>query len=434
MTAGALEITDVVKTFKLYDNKAPSVKERVLQIGRNTWKPFHALKGVTLDVQEGETVGLLGHNGSGKSTLLKCVAGTLRPTSGVIRSRGRVAALLELGAGFHPDLTGRENVYLNGSILGLTRTTVDRIFDDIVDFSELDASFIDMQVKHYSSGMYARLAFAVAVNIDPDILLVDEVLSVGDEAFQRKCLNRVKQFQQEGRTILLVTHAADLVRQICDRAAVLDHGELVTFGSPGDSVRIYRETLLHRGIEIPPEALPAVDEIVTGDIKVRNVGIEYPVPERSYVMPNEPLRLRIAYEASVPNDDVVLSLQVHDQDGNLMLGTDTDLLGFDMGKVDGAGEVVVDMERMPLQGGIYPLTLQLHSRNGGVVYDQRDQLDRFEVMQPQRIEGRVHFELMASGSSTGPRTKPDAVAETGSESGAEADADPATDPSVSTGN
>ena len=427
MTAAALEITDVVKTFKLYDNMASSVKERVLQIGRNTWTPFHALKGVTLDVQEGETVGLLGHNGSGKSTLLKCVAGTLRPTKGTITHRGRLAALLELGAGFHPDLTGRENVYLNGSILGLSRTTVDRIFDSIVDFSELESTFIDMQVKHYSSGMYARLAFAVAVNVDPDILLVDEVLSVGDEAFQRKCLDRVKQFQKEGRTILLVTHASDLVRQICDRAAVLDHGELVTFGSPGDSVRIYRETLLHRGIEIPPEAAPTVEEIVTGDITVRNVAIEYPVLDRSYVMPTEPLRMRIAYDARVPNDDVVLSLQVHDQDGNLMLGTDTDLLGFDMGKVDGAGEVVVDIERMPLQGGIYPLTLQLRSRNGGVVYDQRDQLDRFEVMQPQRIEGRVHFELAASGSSAGSR--PEAVAAAGDGSGA----DPAADPSMSTG-
>jgi ABC-2 type transport system ATP-binding protein len=263
-----------------------------------------------------------------------------------------------------------------------------------------------MQVKHYSSGMYARLAFAVAVNIDPDILLVDEVLSVGDEAFQRKCLNRVKEFQKEGRTILLVTHAADLVRQICDRAAVLDHGELVTFGNPGDSVRIFRETLLHRGIEIPPEAAPTVDEIITGDITMRSISVEYPVTDRSYVLPNEPLRLRIAYEARVPNADVVLGLQVHDQDGNLMLGTDTDLLGYDMGKVDGAGEVVVDFERMPLQGGIYPLTLQLRSRDGGVVYDQRDQLDRFEVMQPQRIEGRVHFDVAATGTTHAPAAVP----------------------------
>src|SRR5688572_9084197 len=284
MTAAALEISDVVKTFKMYDNKAPSVKERVLQIGRNTWTPFHALKGITIDVAEGETVGLLGHNGSGKSTLLKCVAGTLRPTSGRIRSRGRVAALLELGAGFHPDLTGRENVYLNGSILGINKSTVDQIFDEIVAFAEIE-QFIDNQVKYYSSGMYARLAFAVAVNVEPDILLVDEVLSVGDEAFQRKCLDKVKSFQREGRTILVVTHAADLVRQVCDRAVVLDHGEVVTVGAPGESVRAFRETLARRGID------PGVDRPdLRRDYGLRITGVDVTYPEgRTSLLPGEPL-------------------------------------------------------------------------------------------------------------------------------------------------
>src|SRR5205823_7500991 len=161
------------------------------------------------------TTGLIGPNGSGKSTLLRIVAGILRPTEGAVVTRGRIAALLELGAGFHPELTGRENVYLNASILGLSRKETESVFDSIVSFAELE-DFIDTQVKFYSSGMFVRLGFAVAVHVDPQILLVDEVLAVGDEAFQRKCLDRIQQFQREGRTIVFVTHAADLVRQVCD--------------------------------------------------------------------------------------------------------------------------------------------------------------------------------------------------------------------------
>src|SRR5690242_7141891 len=178
-----------------------------------------ALQNIDFDVETGSTVGLLGHNGSGKSTLLKCIAGILQPTEGEIRTRGRVAALLELGAGFNNELTGRENIFMIASILGLSNKETAAIFDEIVAFAELE-KFIDMQVRHYSSGMYVRLGFAVAVNVDPDILLVDEVLSVGDESFQKKCLDRVAEFQREGRTILFVTHAADLVRRICDRGIV----------------------------------------------------------------------------------------------------------------------------------------------------------------------------------------------------------------------
>ena len=394
MTEAALEIEDVRKEFKLYADKQHSLKERVIRIGRNPYKRFEALKGVSFDVAEGETMGLLGHNGSGKSTLLKCVAGTLRPTSGRIRSRGRVAALLELGAGFHPDLTGRENVYLNGSILGINKATVDQIFDEIVAFAEIEP-FIDNQVKYYSSGMYARLAFAVAVNVEPDILLVDEVLSVGDEAFQRKCLDRVKRFQKEGRTILVVTHAADLVRQVCDRAAVLDHGELVTVGAPGDAVRVFRETLLRGGIEVPPEAMETPEEVVTRHVSISSITVEYPDAGRSYVLPGEPLRLRVGYDAVRRTDEVVFDLQVHDQDGNLLLATDTDLVGCYLNPLEGPGEVVFEFDQVPLQGGIYPLTFDVRSRDGGTIHAHREQLDRFEVMQRAGGNGRVHFPVRA---------------------------------------
>src|SRR5262249_37453244 len=215
-------------------------KERVIHFGRVPSEDFWALRDIDLEVPEGSTLGLLGHNGSGKSTLLKCIAGILRPTDGEIATRGRVAALLDLGAGFQGELTGRENIFLNGSILGMSRKELTRRFDEIVGFAELE-EFIDTQVRFYSSGMYVRLGFAIAVNVEPDILLVDEVLAVGDEAFQRKCLARVADFQREGRTIIVVSHSPGLIKRTCDTAAVLDHGHLVAAGEPSDSIRVFRE-------------------------------------------------------------------------------------------------------------------------------------------------------------------------------------------------
>lgn len=390
MSFATIEIEGVSKRFKLYRDKPHSLKERLLQVGRNTFDEFWALHDVSLEVHDGETVGLLGHNGSGKSTLLKCVAGTLRPTNGTIRTRGRVAALLELGAGFHGDLTGRENVYLNGSILGFKAAEIDRIFDDIVAFAELE-QFIDLPVRHYSSGMFARLGFAVAVNVDPDILLVDEVLSVGDEAFQRKCMDRIRGFQRDGRTIFLVTHAADLVRQLCDRAAVLDHGELVTFGEPNAAVRAFRETLMQRGVEVPAEAQETILERST--FEVRFTSIRFELPEgRRFLMSDEPLRICMGYEATRAIDDCVFALEIHDQDGNLLVGTNSELLGYDTAVDVGQGEVVFHVERVPLLDGRYAVSLGIHDRTG-ISFDHRDQLDHFDVQSQGRMIGRVDLPI-----------------------------------------
>jgi ABC-2 type transport system ATP-binding protein len=228
-----VRIDKLTKRFVI--RKEKSLKERVVNFGRSNKhkEDFYALRDVTFDIPAGQTVGLVGHNGSGKSTLLKAIGGIIQPNSGKIERRGQLAALLELGAGFHPDLTGRENVYLNGSILGLSRATIAGIFDSIVEFSEI-GDFIDTQVKFYSSGMYVRLAFAIAVHVDPDILLVDEVLAVGDEPFQQKCMEKIRQFQQEGRTIVLVSHSADQIRDVCNRVVVLKRGEVV-FDGPTDA-------------------------------------------------------------------------------------------------------------------------------------------------------------------------------------------------------
>jgi len=219
--------------------RATSLKERLLLTRKTVSEDFWALRDIDLEIGHGETVGLIGPNGSGKSTLLKVLAGILAPTTGTVEVHGRVASLLELGAGFSGELTGRENIYLNASILGLSRREIDRSFDAIVAFSELEP-FIDNQVKHYSSGMYVRLGFAVAAHVDPDVLLVDEVLAVGDEAFAAKCLARVAEFQQQGKTILFVTHGLDMIARICNRAAVLNQGRMLYEGDPEEAVERLR--------------------------------------------------------------------------------------------------------------------------------------------------------------------------------------------------
>lgn len=236
-----IHVRDVSKRFVIRKDK--SLKERVVNFGRSNLHKddFWALKDVTIDIAAGTTVGLVGANGSGKSTLLKVIGGIIEPTDGYVERRGRLAALLELGAGFHPDLTGRENVFLNGSILGLSREQTEEYFQSIVDFSEIE-DFIDTQVKFYSSGMYVRLAFAIAVHVNPDILLVDEVLAVGDEPFQRKCMDKIREFQAEGRTIVLVSHSAEQVLELCDRAVVLSHGRVVYDGPTVEGIAALRES------------------------------------------------------------------------------------------------------------------------------------------------------------------------------------------------
>lgn len=236
-----IEVRSLSKRFVIRRDK--SIKERIVNFSRSRLhrEEFWALNDVTLEVEAGSTLGLLGENGSGKSSLLKAIGGIIEPTTGSVVRRGRLAALLELGAGFHPDLTGRENVFLNGAVLGLTQKEVRAQFDSIVGFAEVE-DFIDTQVKFYSSGMYVRLAFAVAIHADPDVLLVDEVLAVGDERFQAKCMAKISDFQGEGRTIVLVSHSAEQIRSLCDRVAVLSHGELVYTGEAEEGLEVLRRS------------------------------------------------------------------------------------------------------------------------------------------------------------------------------------------------
>ena len=234
----AIQVCGVWKKFYIYQNRADSLKERVIFWGRQRAEEFWALKNINLDVPRGKTLGLIGRNGSGKSTLLKIISRILYPTRGEVRVNGRMSTLLELGAGFHPDFTGRENIYLNASILGFTRREIKERLSDIISFAEL-GDFIDNPVRNYSSGMYMRLGFAVAVHVDPDILLIDEVLAVGDLAFQDKCLARIQELQKQGKTIVIVTHAPKKVEELCDLALWLDRGEARMLGPAKEVAQAY---------------------------------------------------------------------------------------------------------------------------------------------------------------------------------------------------
>ena len=355
---------DVSKRFVI--RKEKSLKERLVNLGRSNLHKddFWALRHVTAEITSGSTVGLVGPNGSGKSTLLKTIGGILQPTSGSVYLRGRLAALLELGAGFHPDLTGRENVYLNAAILGISRSQTERYFDAIVDFSGIE-QFIDTQVKFYSSGMYVRLAFAVAVHVDPDILLVDEVLAVGDEPFQRKCMDRIKSFQHEGRTIVLVTHSLSQVGELCDRAIVLQHGVGAADGEPDEALRVLRE-----GFEADRLATEATNPVpVAPRATVRGVelldGSGAPTEE---IRSGEPLRIRVTYRADEPLDDWRAGIRIDTTLAQVVYGTNTTLAGVDLPTLDGERAVEFVVEDVNLVAGQYYVAGAIGHRDGTPIH------------------------------------------------------------------
>ena len=378
----AIEIDDVSKRFRLYRQKPSSFKQRLLT-SHSRAEDLWALRDVSLEVREGSTFGLIGHNGSGKTTLLKCIAGILRPTSGNITQRGRLAAMLELGAGFHPELTGRENVYLNASFLGLSRKEVDAAYDDIVAFAELE-DFMENQTKFYSSGMLVRLGFAVAVHVDPDVLLIDEVLAVGDEAFQAKCIERVRRFQREGRTIVLVTHALDTVREICDRAAMLHRGRVHALGAPDDVVREMRYVLL--GVTDPgfvPEEGTREAEIAEVHVIRASGASDGPV------LRGDPLTIQVDVRTNVPVADLDVDFAVHDGATNHpVLEARTSRAGIDL-VPDGKRRVRFRIEEFPYDAGKYWVTVGLSSRETGHLYHVQTQRYQFEVVDAPRVQDRV---------------------------------------------
>ena len=385
MSTSAIDVDAVSKMFRLYREKPSSLKARLLT-SRSRAEEFWALRDVSFDVQQGESLGLIGHNGSGKTTLLKVIAGILRPTSGTVRQYGRIAALLELGAGFHPELTGRENVYLNASFLGLSRRDTDRVYPGIVAFAELE-NFMDNQVKFYSSGMLVRLGFAVAVHVDPDILLIDEVLAVGDEAFQARCLERVRQFQREGRTIVLVTHALDTVRQVCDRAVMLDHGRVHAIGSPEEVVYELRYVLLRRDPSFVPEEGTREIEIASVEL-IRSDGSNV-----RPVVAGEDLTIQVDVKANEPVSDLDATFAVHDGDNQLVVDGRTSRAGIDLGRVSDKRRVTFTLRALPLEAGKYWVTIGLESARTARLYHVQTQRYWFEVRDQPRAQERADISV-----------------------------------------
>ncbi|CAN5365002.1 N/A [soil metagenome] len=367
-STSVIRIEDVSKRFVI--RKEKSLKERIVNFGRSNLHKddFWALRNVDVEIRLGETLGLIGPNGSGKSTLLKLIGGILQPTTGSVQLRGRLAALLELGAGFHPDLTGRENVYLNASILGISRQQTDRYFDAIVDFSGIE-QFIDTQVKFYSSGMYVRLAFAVAVHVDPDILLVDEVLAVGDEPFQRKCLERIRQFQSEGRTIVMVTHSLDQVADFCDRAVVLEHGLVIADDVPRIALPVLRAEFEATRLDEAERAQERASEPAArpARVKVDEVTLVSGSGESGSsvtMSPGESLTAHIRVTAEEPLSDWILGVGIDTPLGSNVFGTNTKLLGVPLAPLVGSGSFTFRLDDVALGEGAYGVHAAIAHVNG----------------------------------------------------------------------
>ena len=387
----AIEVRDVRKIYRRYGRRKHfgTLKSALLSGGvLRQMRPddaLEALNGVSFDVGAGRTFGIIGRNGSGKSTMLKLIAGIGKPTSGVVRVNGRVSALIELGAGFHPEISGRENVFINGMMLGLTKREIAERFDEIVSFAELEP-FIDAPVKTYSSGMYMRLGFAVAINVDPDVLLVDEVLAVGDEAFTHKCLDKFAEFRRRGRTVLLVTHTLDLVTRFCDEALWLDAGTARAHGDPKRVIDAYLMDvaaaedagLSHPKTHIPkpksqeegsgePEDLFKASEGRWGSREVEITAVEFLARDgrpAHVFQSGDPVQIRMRVRAAAPVKDFAFGIAIFTVEGVCCYGTNTHIEGAVPEALSGEGEITLSIDRLDLVAGSYKVDVAVHRQNG----------------------------------------------------------------------
>ena len=418
--ANAIEARDVSKVYRRYGHRRQfaTLKSAILSgsfvSDLKAEETFEALKGVSFDVAKGRTYGIIGRNGSGKSTMLKCVAGITRPTRGTVKVDGRISALIELGAGFHPEISGRENVFINGIMLGLSKREVAKRFDEIVEFAEMK-DFIDAPVKTYSSGMYMRLGFAVAIHVDPDVLLVDEVLAVGDEGFTHKCLDKFAEFKRRGKTILLVTHALSMVERFCDEALWLDAGAKKGLGDPKRIIDAYitaversEEALLAAGdaraqeltVPISPDepasALLPDHPVESGsapanmflaaegrwgsrEVEITDVMLSTSDGERAHVFHSgDRLDITIRLHAPLPIEDFVVGLGLFNAEGVCCYGTNTNVEDYKSELLHGDGEVTITIDTLDLVEGTYKLDVAIH-RVDGYPYDYHRLLYTFRV-------------------------------------------------------
>lgn len=350
MTDAAITIEGVSKTFRVFTERNNTLKSALLRRGASAYRDFHALKDVSLEIPQGSTFALVGDNGSGKSTLLKCLARILVPDSGRIERRGRMAAMLEVGSGFHPELSGRDNIYLNGSILGMSKQEVDARFDAIVDFSGVEA-FIDQPVKNYSSGMYVRLGFSVAIHTEPEIMLVDEILAVGDATFQEKCAEKFADFRREGRTVVVVSHSLPQLRSMADRAAYLDHGSLRAVGEAGVVLEQYADAA-RTNIRTDDDGRVRWG---TGEAMVDRVevlGPQGPMTEEG-LRTGDRVVLRIHYTAHSRIPDPNLGITMDTAEGEHLWACFSRDQGARLPDLQGPGHVDITIPSLPLQKGQY---------------------------------------------------------------------------------
>ena len=381
-----IEFDHVSKRFVINRERADTIQGRFARLLRRDShvEEFWALRDLSFRVAKGESLGLVGHNGAGKSTALKLMTRILEPTSGQVRMHGRVAALLELGSGFHPELSGRENVFLNGSLLGFSRREMRAKLPEIIEFSEI-GEFIDMEVKHYSSGMYTRLAFAVATAVDPEILITDEVLAVGDESFQRKCMERIYRFRQQGKTIIFVSHALDTVRALCDQAVWLDHGTPRAAGPAGTVIDAYLADVNRREQAKALGQSSVVEEGVgnrhgTREVEITRVELlDAEGHERLVFQTHAPLTVRIHYMAHQRITRPVFGMGIHHENGVWVYGPNTHFDNVEIPLVDGAGYVDFNIPALPLLAGRYLISAAIHDQSELHAYDVHDRRFRLVV-------------------------------------------------------
>jgi ABC-2 type transport system ATP-binding protein len=384
--SGSIAVEGVSKKFRLFHERPRTLKEVVTRRRKRTFDEFWALRDVSFAVAPGETVGLIGPNGSGKSTLLKCLARILRPDEGRIRVQGRLSALLEVGAGFHPELTGRENVFLNGAILGLGQAEIRNRFDEIVEFAGLER-FIDTPVKSYSSGMYVRLGFAIAVNVHPDVLLVDEVLAVGDEQFQRKCLARFEEMRRTGRTVVLVTHALETVRELCDRAVFLREGGVADVGPATSVVDTYLRDV---GDTSKREAGLSLAGQRYGTREVELTRVELCGADGrpgSPILAGGPMTVRMHWRVNTPVIDPLFHVDIFARDSGVhVVGTTSAIGGVHVERLEGEGVAELRVDDLLLVPGEYLISLAVQDPAGSRDYDHYDRTHGFTVQPGAPLE------------------------------------------------
>lgn len=408
----AIEVRNVTKKFKMYFDKGKMLKERAISWKRNEYEERCVINDISFDIKKGEAVGLIGHNGCGKSTTLKLLTRIMYPTSGSIEINGRVSSLLELGAGFHPDLSGRENIYINASIFGLTKSEIDKRIDEIIEFSELE-EFIDNPVRTYSSGMYMRLAFSVAINVDADILLIDEILAVGDVNFQAKCLNKLMEIKQDGTTIVLVSHSTGQIEQICDRSIWIRDGVIALDGDAhtvddeylkymgekrkekshsSSKVKVFKSS--ESGIVVGVDTKERIAESNhrgTGEVKIDQVKALNTNREEAAVFSTEdPIIFKISYVAYDTIADALIGICIYRNDGVRCYGTDTKADGIDGFQIEKNGLVEFMLEESQLLEGKYYLDVSIAAGKNDVV-DHCSNICEFEVYNNHKDTGLVRM-------------------------------------------